>query len=304
MKKISYFLILLGIFLSIIISFMINFEKDSPIPTSGNQQISTSKDKNQTLSDDPVSEEVTSLPIIMYHHICTSKNALNNYTISPETFKGDLEYLRSHGYTTISVKELIAFTRGEAKLPEKPVMITFDDGYASFGAYALPLLKEYDMCAVLAVIGQIADNYTKIEDHNIRYSYFSWPELAELSKCPNVELSAHTFNMHSRDKRKGCRISKGESLASYSLAFNKDLDELENRFQDYIGEKPVAFAYPYGFCCNEAKEILRSRGYSVVFTCYEHVNKLTGDKEELLSLCRFNRPNNIDRNQFFKKLAS
>jgi peptidoglycan/xylan/chitin deacetylase (PgdA/CDA1 family) len=273
----------------IVISF---FEKNSVNnePTIMNQQI--------TISD----ESITYLPIIMYHHISTSKKSLNNYTISPETFKGDLDYLRSHGYTTISLKQLIAFTKGEYKLPEKPIMITFDDGYASFGTYALPLLEKYNMCAVLAVIGRIAENYTNNEDHNIRYSYFSWPELATLSQSPNVELSVHTYDMHTKDKRKGCKILRGESLDSYTSAISKDLDLIESQFATYIGEKPYAFAYPYGFCCNEAKGFLRSRGYSVLFTCYERVNKLSGDPEELMSLCRFNRPSNIDRDQFFKKL--
>lgn len=249
-------------------------------------------------------DEITYLPIVMYHHISTSQRRLCDYTISPSTFKGDLEYLCSHGYTTISLNQLLAYTRGEGELPEKPIMITFDDGQASFGAYALPLLEEYNMCAVLAIIGRCADTYTETEDHNINYSYFSWPELAELNNSPCVELSAHTYDMHTMNKRKGCKIMKSEDLEGYTSAFERDLELLETRFETYIGEKPLAFAYPYGFYCKEAKEILRERGYSILFTCTERVNKLTGDPEDLFSLCRFNRPSCIDREQFFKKLES
>ena len=247
-------------------------------------------------------EVITPLPILMYHHINTSKKSLSDYTISPDTFEGDLDYLRSQGYTTISLEQLIAYTQGEDTLPEKPIMITFDDGYASFSTYALPLLNEYDMCAVLSIVGKFADTFTENEDHNIKYSYFSWPELAELNKSPNVELAAHTYNMHSCKKRKGCKIMNSENLDSYTLALKNDLETFENRFETYIGTKPLAFAYPYGFYCKEANSILRERGYTVLFTCTERVNKLTGDPEELLSLCRFNRPNNMNRDQFFKKL--
>lgn len=284
-------LVLCFILSGIVISFIEGTKKNLQKPTVMSQQI--------TLSD----ERVINLPIIMYHHISTAKKSLNNYIISPETFQGDLEYLNSHGYTTISLDQLLAYTRGECKLPEKSIMITFDDGYASFRTYALPLLEQYNMCAVVAIIGRVSDNFTENEDHNIQYSYFSWPELAELNQSPNVELSVHTYDMHTRDIRKGCKIMKGESLESYSFAINKDLDLIESRFATYLGEKPVAFAYPYGLSCKEAKEILRRRGYTVLFTCYERVNKLTGDPEELMSLCRFNRPSNIDRDQFFKKLT-
>lgn len=276
-----------------------------PIPTMMSQ---SAEDTRECSNDSPQmetkNEAATPLPILMYHKINTSPKSLNDYTITPETFQGDMEYLRSHGYTTISIKQLIAYTRGEYTLPEKPIMITFDDGYANFATYALPILKEYNMCAVMAIVGKYTDMFTEHEDHNVKYSNFSWSELVELSKSPNVELAAHSYDMHSLKGRKGCKIMKGESVSSYEMVFSRDLDLLERRFITYIGEKPVAFAYPFGFYCEEAKEILRSRGYAVLFTCIERVNKLTGDPEELLSLCRFNRPSNMNREQFFKKIES
>lgn len=249
-------------------------------------------------------DDTTALPIIMYHHISTSPKCWSDYTISPSTFEGDLEYLRLQGYTTISLKQLISYTRGECELPKKPVMITFDDGYASFATYALPLLEEYNMRAVVAIIGCAADTFTETEDHNINYSYFSWPELEKLNNSPCVELSVHTYNMHSLDTRQGCKKMKCEDLAAYTLALNRDLEKIESRFTTYIGEKPVAFAYPYGFCCKEARNILTQRDYTLLFTCEECVNKLTGAPGDLLHLGRFNRPSSINREQFFKKLIS
>lgn len=247
-------------------------------------------------------EETTPLPIIMYHHISTSQKCWNDYTISPETFRGDLEYLRVHGYTTITMNQLLAYTRGEGDLPEKPIMITFDDGQASFGAYALPLLEEYNMSAVLAIVGSYTDQFTKSEDHNIRYACFSWPELAKLNQSPYVELAAHTYDMHSFNRRKGCKIMKGENLENYYTTLSQDLEKVEERFEQFIQEKPIAFSYPFGYYCKEAKNVLRERGYLLLFTCNERVNELSGDPEELLSLSRFNRPYGIDREKFFEKL--
>lgn len=254
------------------------------------------------LSTAAISPEV-SLPIIMYHHICPDAKRCGDYTVSPKTLEGDLAYLRKHGYETISVQQLLAYANGDATLPEKPIMITFDDGQESFLAYGLPLLEKYDMCAVLAIIGSVADCYTKTEDHNLRYSYFSWPVLAELNTSPYVELAVHTYDMHNLKKRLGCNIKPGESSELYATRLNQDLGFAESRFRAYIGEVPLAFAYPFGYRCCEAKSILCSRGYKVLFTCTNRVNHLHGDPRELLELGRFNRPNGMSRAQFFQKLA-
>lgn len=249
-------------------------------------------------------EESISLPILMYHHISAVPTCCGDYTVSPETLEGDLAYLRDHGYTSISLAELRAYGNGEGSLPDKPIMITFDDGQESFLRYGLPLFEKYDMCAVLAIIGRSADIYTETEDHNIRYSYFSWPALAKLSASPHVELAAHTYNMHKMEQRRGCKIMRGESPEHYTAEFGRDLSLTESRFQSYIGELPYAFAYPYGFYCNEAKNMLQERGYCILFTCNQKVNHLHGLPDELLKLGRFNRPNDADRERFFQKLSS
>ena len=79
------------------------------------------------------------LPILMYHHLSENNSKLNKYTISPSEFKSDLEFIQKNGYTTISINDLINFTNGQ-NLPEKPIMITFDDGYQSVYKYAYPML--------------------------------------------------------------------------------------------------------------------------------------------------------------------
>ncbi|MEG0778694.1 MAG: polysaccharide deacetylase family protein [Oscillospiraceae bacterium] len=244
-----------------------------------------------------------SLPIIMYHHISTAPERCGDYVVSPETLEGDFKYLSENGYTAISLKQLLAYVNGEYALPEKSVMISFDDGQESFGVYALPLLEKYNMCAVMAIVGRFTDFYTEFEDHNIAYSYFSWSDLRELVKSPRVELSVHTYDMHDMGSRRGCKINAGESKENYTAAFSADLERVERCFVSALGEKPCAFAYPYGLYCEEAKEILMARGYKIMFTCDQAVNTLTGDPNELLSLGRFNRPNSAERIGFFNKLG-
>ena len=84
----------------------------------------------------------------MYHHISKKTSALGAYVITPEQFESDLKFIKDKGYEAITTQNLVDYFDGKFELPEKPIMITFDDGYLSFYEYAYPLLKQYNMKAV------------------------------------------------------------------------------------------------------------------------------------------------------------
>lgn len=71
-------------------------------------------------------DEVT-LPAVMYHHIDADAASSGAYVITPETFESDLRWLRVHGYESVSVRELLDWEAGKGSLPEKPVLLTFDE---------------------------------------------------------------------------------------------------------------------------------------------------------------------------------
>lgn len=244
-----------------------------------------------------------SLPIVMYHQLNPDPASWGAWTISPETLRGDLEYLRDHGYTTVTPEMLAAYAKGEGTLPDKPILITFDDGYESFGAYGRSLFEEFGMTAVISVVGSYADTYTQQADHDLAYSYFSWSALAALLESPAVALGSHTYAMHDAPGRKGCAILPGESPEDYRVVFAADCALEEARFEAYLGGKPILFAYPSGLYCSEARDVLRERGYQVLLTTDQRVNRLTGDPEELLDLGRFNRGAGLDREKFFNMLS-
>lgn len=242
------------------------------------------------------------LPILMYHQVSIDPEALGPYTISPEMFEQDLIYLQSHGYTTVTVKELEAYANGTFTLPDKPVMLTFDDGYESLGAYVLPLLEQYKMHAVLSVVGEIMDIYTAEEDHHLSYSFFSWPGLKALNESEWVEIASHTYGMHWEKERQGCAIMSGESQEAYRALLCEDIERQEGLFQQYLEERPAAFAYPFGHYCKESREILGEYGYHVLFTTDQKVNLLTGNPAELLDLGRYNRASTLSCEQIFTKI--
>ena len=72
-------------------------------------------------------ETSVAVPIVMYHSLLKSKSG--NYIVHPETLENDLKYIQSKGYATITMTDLIDYVYNDGELPEKPIIITFDDGY-------------------------------------------------------------------------------------------------------------------------------------------------------------------------------
>jgi hypothetical protein len=91
------------------------------------------------------------LPILMYHSVLKDPQRSGSYIITPAQFEKDMLYLNEHGYTTVLPSDLLRYAKGEGELPEKPVMITFDDGYYNNLVYVLPILKRLQLKAVISI---------------------------------------------------------------------------------------------------------------------------------------------------------
>lgn len=249
------------------------------------------------------SEDTIKLPIVMYHHISPKDSLLNRFTIAPSTLEEDLRYLKSQGFTTVSVAEVIDFCQKNKPLPKKPILLTFDDGFESFYTYAYPLLKQYKAKAVLSITGKYVDQFTSSDDHNVDYSYLTWNEVKELSNSPYVEIGNHTYDMHTSDAhRLGCRKNRNEDASRYKEVLKNDLSTLQREMKEHTGKEPIVFAYPFGYMCTEAGEVLRDMGFSAAFTCNGRINHLTHDQNCLFRLGRFNRPNGYASQDYFAKI--
>ena len=87
----------------------------------------------------------------MYHNL--AQEGSGNDTISVQRLEEHLAALQDAGYTTITFQDLLAYVEQGTELPEKPVLLTFDDGYESNYTLAYPLLQQYQMKATIFVIG-------------------------------------------------------------------------------------------------------------------------------------------------------
>ena len=252
-----------------------------------------------------VSGEGTRLPVVMYHHLTKDAGYANDYTLPVDQFEQDLKYIQQQGYQTITLAQLIEFQKGQGELPDRPIMITFDDGFESFEAYAVPLLKKYGMQAVLAVVGDFADKFTEHEDHNVSYSYLSWQGIAQAAREGNVEIISHTYSMHNNDGlRKGCNQKRGESDDAYRTALQNDLNQLQEKLTECIGTPPRAIAFPYGRFNSLSLEIVKNMGFDIAFSCRERVNIVGLQNEDFLLLGRYNRASGKSSASFFKPLMN
>lgn len=240
------------------------------------------------------------LPVVMYHSITDSPNG--DYQITKEQFAQDLYYLYANGYETVSVGDLYAYTEGKGELPEHPVMLTFDDGFYNNLSIALPLLEEYDMCAVVSIVGYYTDETAEKDPHVDRYSYLTWEDVKLLQQSGRIEIGSHTYNLHSNDQRAGCSIMYGEDPENYQNMLRQDLGKLQDRTKTQTGSSPVVFAYPYGFVCKESIPVLKELGFLCTFSCREQGNYIIRDSNCLYGLDRYNRSPNYSTEDFFARV--
>lgn len=247
-------------------------------------------------------ENKIALPIIMYHHISKKQSALGDYVITPEQFENDIKYFQELGYTSISVDDLIKFSEGKFTMPEKPIMITFDDGYLSFYEYAFPILKKYNVKAVLSIVGRYTDLYSECDDRNVNYAHVTWDNVKELVKSGLVEIENHTYDLHTLNERKGSTIKAGESEDCYKQMLSSDIKTLQEKIKSATGKTPLAFTYPFGRMCKQSYEIISDMGFKVSFGCEEKVNYLDKENPYLYKLRRFNRASGKSSYYFFKNI--
>jgi peptidoglycan/xylan/chitin deacetylase (PgdA/CDA1 family) len=244
-------------------------------------------------------EECVSLPIVMYHHISVNSAKWNDYVVSLDEFRADMDYLASNGWHSVSVDELLSWYDGEFDMPEKPFMLTFDDGFESTLAYAEPIVADHGFTGVVAVIGSVCDKFTQYDEHYPELSNLSWEDAAAMAQRGVIDVQCHTWDMHALHPRRGCSRKSGESAEQYRQALTEDL----SRFLQGCGEHGLdiapAIAYPYGAFSGETEEIVREMGFRAAFTCDEKINRLTGDDGELYRLARFNRPHGVSSEKFF-----
>lgn len=180
------------------------------------------------------------IPILYYHSIAYLKD--NVLGVPPQQFAAQMQYLHDAGYTTISMQQLSDAMQKKTKLPPKPVLITFDDGYDNNYSVAFPILKKYNFTATFFVITSYMNGK----------GMMSWPELKEMQDY-GMTIAPHTVNHI--------------NLATVSLP--RQLEEIRQSTVDIkarLGSDPKVFCYPFGGYNQATLTILHQFGYQLAVT--------------------------------------
>jgi len=236
-------------------------------------------------------EDKVKLAVIMYHGFTDTENE-STYVINAKRLEEDIIYLKDNGFSFVTPKDLTDFCDYGTPLPERCVMLTFDDGYLNNFLYAYPIIKKHNVKVTISPIAYYTDYHTKNHDPNPAYAHMTWNQLREMSDSGLIDIQNHSYNMHSLGNgRKGSARAVSETPADYREAFLHDLFQAHSAIRSHIGKEPIAYAYPFGSISFETRALLKCSGYRVSFSCEEGFNYITRQKDSLFMLKRYNRSN-------------
>lgn len=245
------------------------------------------------------------IPVLMYHALLKDPARQNEFVISPDLFEQDLAYLTAHGYTTVTVTDLIRFVYDGVPLPEKPIMLSFDDGYYNNYLYAYPLLQKHKMKAVISPIASMTEKYSASGEINAYYTHITYDMIREMTSDGTVEIQNHSYALHKTGAhRHGAAQAVGESDEQYKETLTNDLTLAKKLLFENAQVETTAFFYPFGAVSETSERILKDMGVLATFTCEEKMNTVTEyDPSSLYKIGRFRRRNYQTSDYFFTQIV-
>jgi peptidoglycan/xylan/chitin deacetylase (PgdA/CDA1 family) len=196
------------------------------------------------------------VPVLMYHRVDTI--TIDRNTVLTEEFARQMKFLKTAGYTTIKMETLYQYLKGQAALPAKPVLLTFDDGYEDNYVHVLPLLKEYNFTAIVFPVVKWLGQYGTWKKMSERERLMSWEQLAHW-RDKGMEIGAHTVNHLNLRK-----------VTDECLEY--ELSESKRVLEDKLDIKADYFCYPYGALNEKVKRYVKKAGYKAALAIFEDTN--------------------------------
>lgn len=236
-------------------------------------------------------ELAADVPILTYHSVADEgAPELTPWRISPAAFQEQLRYLRNHGYHSISVAEWERALAMGAKIPGRPVLITFDDGYRDFYANAAPLLETAGFRAINFVVTGMVGGTTDWDRDLSSWpplALMDWDELRDLRRR-GFEIGSHTtahLNLLNLDDEEIVR----------------DCIEARATLERELGCDVTSIAFPWGYNDLRVRAALRHGGYRSAFAVSGGCSTLTDDP---MHLPRIEIHGDDDIETFARRLAT
>lgn len=241
--------------------------------------------------------QTADVAILMYHAFTEDEADTGSLCTLASEFARQLSALRDAGYTSVGYADLIEFVNGEGKLPEKPLLISIDDGYQNNLDLAAPLLETYGFCANIAVIG-VSIGHTTYKDTDIPITpHFSLEDARPWVARGVLTVTTHSYDMHQVTAvdgagcRRGVLQMPGEAEPDYIAALTQDYTRAQEQLAGLPGTPLPVFTYPFGAYSELSERVLQELGVQVTITIADGANRLVkGEPETLRLLRRINVP--------------
>lgn len=241
--------------------------------------------------------QTADVAILMYHAFTEDEADTGSLYTPASEFVRQLSALRDAGYTSVGYADLIEFVNGKGKLPEKPLLISIDDGYQNNLDLAAPLLEKYGFCANIAVIG-VSIGHTTYKDTDIPITpHFSLEDARPWVARGVLTVTTHSYDMHQVTAvdgagcRRGVLQMPGEAEPDYIAALTQDYTRAQEQLAGLPGTPLPVFTYPFGAYSELSERVLQELGVQVTITIADGANRLVkGEPETLRLLRRINVP--------------
>jgi peptidoglycan/xylan/chitin deacetylase (PgdA/CDA1 family) len=208
------------------------------------------------------------VPVLLYHSVSADATGLmQRYTLSPGKFRQHVAWIVQNGLDTITVSDYAMALRGEKPWPRRPLVITFDDGYADFLVEAAPVLAEHGLVSTLYVTTRPIGRTRR--GTMAGRVMLTWSELAELPAL-GVEIGGHSHDHAQLDLLPWDRVVQQVRTCKQAL---------EDRLQFRV----TSFAYPHGYNGATTRRAVRSAGYT---SACGVGNALSHEHDDLWSISR------------------
>lgn len=197
------------------------------------------------------------ITILMYHQVGDFKNIRTHRPTycHYKRFATQMAFLSMAGFNVISLREAVACLQGRQPIPEKAVVLTFDDGYANYYQYAAPVLQKYGFPSTVYLLSQLIGKksyWLEKDDHPAA-------DLMDKQMIRELQQAGVHFGSHGRTHP---RLSRIEAELARNEIFSSKLE-----LEDLLGEAVDSFCYPYGDLNPAVTQMTRDAGYKTAVTC-------------------------------------
>lgn len=236
------------------------------------------------------SRQIKSIPVLMYHKVSPDpKVASIGYRIEPEEFEWQMRYLYENGYHSIDLGMVVDYFLKGVPIPEKPIVITLDDGYQDNFLYAYPIMKKFNFTGTIFVVSNIIggvnefDIKARLQPEN---KMMSWEQIKEL------DANGFIIGCHTLDHAHLARVSRDEA--------RRQIAQSKRALEEGLSKEVQYFCYPYGEYNSFTLQVVKESGFKAAVTV--NPQPVTGVKDPL-RLNRLGVPGYIEHEEFIKMLS-